>query len=114
MKIVPISNSKLDKVSDNLKIPQILSSYNKNDIENGDVLVSIDKVYNKHIDFWLYLSNDEVSRRMDEFLQMIKENKIAYDIYSKINNYKETGKSLLLSLGSDVYGLFCRSIDEKI
>lgn len=56
--------------------------------------MSIDKVYNKHIDFWLYLSNDEVSRRMDEFLQMIKENKIAYDIYSKINNYKKKRENL--------------------
>ena len=113
MKIIPISNSELDKVSDNLEIPQILLSYDKNDIENGDVLVSIDKVSNKHINFWLYLSNNEVSRRMDEFLQMRKENKILYDIYSKINKYKETGKSLLISLGSDVFGLFCRSIDDK-
>jgi len=116
MKVVPITNDEFDKVNDRFDIPKQMLAYSKDNIENGDVLVSVNKhcgKTKKDIEFWIFLSAEEILKRKNEFADLVKRKQINNKIYKSIMSYAEKEQSVLIAKGNYEYGFFCRSIEDK-
>ena len=116
MKIIPLTDEEFNNIETEIDIPKVMTEFDMDDISNGDVIISEFKKSassSKDQCAWIYLTNEEAMKRVDEINIMLKAKRINLPAYNNIMKPINSGKNIMLAKSYQKFGLYARSTEDR-